>query len=359
MSLLWKPTLGITLGDPHGIGPELVFKLFRDKRLLEHFTPIVYGPGAALHHYQQLHEKLRQLRFTQLELDESPDSEEEVALLYHKNTSPELASITPGQPSPTAGEAARKALELALQDAKAGIIDGIVTLPIDKATIQSEAFSFPGHTEYLAQAYGVRNPLMLMAHEGLRVAVVTSHIALQDVPKAITIDRIQGRIRSLIQTLREDFSINKPKIAVLALNPHAGDGGLLGKEEQEIIIPALQKLQTQLAVVMGPYPADGFFALDGWRKYDAILAMYHDQGLIPFKSISHGAGVNFTAGLPLVRTSPDHGTAYDIAGKWQCDPASSRNAIYTAIDILRRRTENQVLTANALKAQPRQSERGR
>jgi 4-hydroxythreonine-4-phosphate dehydrogenase len=236
-----------------------------------------------------------------------------------------------------------------LQDLQDRKIDALVTLPIDKATIQSPEFTFAGHTEYLAQRFGVTDNLMFMVLDTLRVAVVTGHIPVRDVAKSLTTEKIINKLKLLNHSLKMDFSLEKPKIAVLGLNPHAGDNGLIGSEDQSIIVPALESARKSNILAMGPYPADGFFAMGQYQKFDAVLAMYHDQGLIPFKTLAQGQGVNFTAGMPVVRTSPDHGTAYDITGKNIADDVSFREALYLALDVWRRRTENEALHANSLK----------
>ncbi len=263
------------------------------------------------------------------------------ALLTHE--------IQPGKVTPEAGQAALACLERAVDDLKAGKLDALITGPINKHNMQSETFKFPGHTEYLAEAFGVPDDLMFMVSETLRVGVVTGHVPLAKVRQQVTRPAIHQKLTMMMQSLKVDFGIEKPRIAVLGLNPHAGENGLLGTEEQETISPVIEEWRKKGELVYGPFPADGFFGTRGYRKYDAVLAMYHDQGLIPFKAIAFEEGVNFTAGLPIVRTSPDHGTAYDIAGKNLADETSMTQAIYLACDVARRRKEHKETEANALK----------
>lgn len=262
---------------------------------------------------------------------------------------PQPVDIQPGKVTPEAGAAALACLNRAVEDLKAGHLHAIVTAPINKHNMQSEAFTFPGHTEYLANAFGVPDDLMFMVSENLKIGVVTGHVPLGKVRQYITKPAIQTKLDFMFQSLKQDFGIDRPKIAVLGLNPHAGENGLIGHEEKDIITPLINEMRKKGELLYGPFPADGFFGTRSYRKYDAVLAMYHDQGLIPFKAIAFEEGVNFTAGLPIVRTSPDHGTAYDIAGKGLADETSMIQAIYTAVDVARRRKEYQELAANALK----------
>ena len=251
----------------------------------------------------------------------------------------EQIEINPGQPSRQSGEAALLCLRKAVEELKEGVIDALVTGPIDKNTIHSDEFPFRGHTEFLTQEFNAGESLMLLTGNDLKIGLVTEHIPVKEIASHITRDRVELKIRLLELSLKKDFNISKPKIAVLGLNPHAGDEGLLGTEEQAIIKPVIAELKAKGKLIMGPFPADGFFASGQYAKYDAVLAMYHDQGLVAFKAIDFESGVNFTAGLPIVRTSPDHGTAYNIAGKNQADESSMRQAIYLACDILKNRIE--------------------
>jgi 4-hydroxythreonine-4-phosphate dehydrogenase len=256
-----------------------------------------------------------------------------------------------GKSSPDAGKAALKALDCAVKDLKEGKIDVLVTGPINKDNIQSEDFDFPGHTEYLTQHFGQnRETLMLMVSDLMKVGVVTGHIPLKQVPEVLTQDLILRKLRIMDKTLLQDFKIRKPRIAVFGLNPHASDGGLMGDEENNIIIPAIQRAKEEDIMAFGPYPADGFFGSDNIKKFDGILAMYHDQGLAPFKAISFDEGVNFTAGLDIIRTSPDHGTAYELAGQGEASPKSFRNALFLALDVYRNRKEYEELSSNPLES---------
>ncbi|MFD2571771.1 4-hydroxythreonine-4-phosphate dehydrogenase PdxA [Spirosoma soli] len=337
--------IGISLGDYNGIGPEVILKALQYNRLQKLCTPVIYGSMRVLNRYRNL------LNFKDWNLNGAPT----IGQISHKMTNvitcwpDQNQDIQPGQVTPEAGQAAFACLQRAVDDLKNGKLDGIVTAPINKYNIQSEEFKFPGHTEYLAQEFGVQDNLMFMVSERLRVGVVTGHVPLGRVRQNVTRERIAQKLTLMMQSLKVDFGIDKPKIAVLGLNPHAGEEGLLGNEEQEIIKPLLTEWRNKGHLVFGPYPADGFFGTRGYTKFDAVLAMYHDQGLIPFKAIAFEEGVNFTAGMPVVRTSPDHGTAYDIAGKNLADETSMLQAIYTAIDVARQRKEYLELEAGALK----------
>jgi len=329
-----KPIIGITLGDYNGIGPEVVLKALSNKKILQMCTPVIYGSHKVLLKYRKL-----------LELEEwtvYPLKQGEP--VGHKRTNivncwDENVEILPGKITPEAGNAAYTALKAAVDDLKNGRLDALVTAPINKANIQNTNFQFPGHTEYLTEAFGMKESLMLMVSENLKIGVVTGHIPLQKVSEAITKEKLNAKIDLLLQTMNNDFGIIKPRIAVLGLNPHAGEAGLLGNEEIEIIQPVVKNFRQKGHLIFGPYPADGFFGTGNYKKYDAVLAMYHDQGLIPFKTLAFENGVNYTAGLPIIRTSPDHGTAYDIAGKNMADENSMREAIFLAYDIARLRKE--------------------
>lgn len=333
------------MGDVNGIGPELILKTFEDLSITQFFTPVIYGSGKALYFYKQL---LGYKNFNYKSI-QSPDQAQENKVNFIE-CAHQLDKVKVGFPTPESGMAAINALKKATNDLLSEKIDLIVTLPIHKTNVQSDEFNFPGHTEFFSHKCEQPRYLMLMVHEeiSLRVAVATAHIPLHKVPATISTELIFDKLELLNLTLKIDFSIERPKIAILGLNPHAGDQGLLGNEEIDIIQPAIQKAMDNNIIAMGPYPADGFFAKGLWRKFDAILAMYHDQGLIPFKTLSQGDGVNFTAGLPIIRTSPDHGTAFDIAGKNIAETNSFTNAIFLAIDILKKRTENVQLIENKL-----------
>jgi 4-hydroxythreonine-4-phosphate dehydrogenase len=329
-----KPRIGITLGDLNGIGPEVVIKALADNRLLSIMTPVIYGSTRALSFYRKLM-NLEEFNYSQVKT-KGQFANKSVNVV---NCWEETIEITPGLPSKASGKAALIALQKVVEESKEGLIDGFVTGPIDKNTIYSEEFPFRGHTEYLTQAFGAGQSLMLMVGNDLKVGLITEHVPVKDISPLITKERIELKIRLLEMSLKKDFNISKPKIAVLGLNPHAGDEGLLGSEENEIIRPVIADLKNKGKVIFGPFAADGFFATSQYTKYDAVLAMYHDQGLVAFKAIAFEDGVNFTAGLPIVRTSPDHGTAYNIAGKNMADESSMRHALYRACDIVKNRQE--------------------
>ncbi|MBX2962462.1 MAG: 4-hydroxythreonine-4-phosphate dehydrogenase PdxA [Cyclobacteriaceae bacterium] len=333
MSTSQKPRIGITVGDLNGIGPEVVIKALNDSRLTNLITPVVYGSTRVLSFYK------KQLNLEEFNYGHIKSPGQYIPKTINVvNCWEEVIEITPGKPSKSAGTAARLALTQATQDLKAGLIDAMVTAPIDKNTIHGDNFPFRGHTEYLADFFQTKNFLMLMVSETLRVGLVTEHVPLKDVASNITPELVTSKLQLLEQSLRKDFGINKPKLAVLGLNPHAGDGGLIGTEDENILKPIIQDWKNKGKIIAGPFPADGFFASGNYTRYDGVLAMYHDQGLVPFKLLSFENGVNYTAGLPVVRTSPDHGTAYAIAGKNQANETSLRQAIYSAIDIVNSRT---------------------
>lgn len=324
--------VAITHGDTNGVGYEVILKAFDDPQMLELCTPIIYGsPKVAAYHRKVLN---LQTNFTIIEKAEEA-KEGKLNLL---TTFDDEVKIELGTPAKEAGEAALAALDRAMTDYRSGLYDVIVTAPINKKTIQSNLFHFCGHTEYIESCVGDGNKaLMILMNDVLKVALVTTHLPIKDVASAITKEAIVEKAILLNNSLKRDFGLTRPRIAVLALNPHAGDEGLLGKEENEVIMPAISELESKGVMAFGPYAADGFFGSGNYRHYDAVLAMYHDQGLAPFKTLAQENGVNYTAGLPIVRTSPDHGTAYDIAGKGVADAQSFREAIYAAIDIYRNR----------------------
>ena len=342
-----KPTrIGISWGDPHGIGSECILKAFDDARLFEDLLPVVYGHGETL--------RRQAVQFdVAIEIHDIEDaSDAKPGALCCVNITPQAIVPDWGQPHPDAGEFARLSLEAAVKDLASTKVDVLVTAPINKDTIQSGQFKFPGHTEYLADKAGVEDVLMILASDTLRVGVVTGHVALKDVASGLSKDRIERYATLLHESLERDFGLATPRIAVLGLNPHAGDNGLIGEEEKTIIAPAVRSLKEAGIKVSGPFGADGFFGSGDFKHFDGVLAMYHDQGLIPFKSLSFGQGVNFTAGLPIVRTSPDHGTAFDIAGKGQADGQSLRAACWMAADIRNHRQAHREMTANPLKTAP-------
>lgn len=329
-----KPRIGITLGDPNGIGPEVVIKALSDNRILSLFTPVVYGSAKAISHYKKLL-NIEEFNYSQVRAK---------GQLAHKsinvvNCWEENLEIIPGKATADGGKAAFIALRSTCEDLKEGHLDALVTAPIDKKMIHSEEFPFKGHTEYLTQFFGSSASLMFMVSDKLKVGLVTEHVPLSEVSSLLTKERIEAKLVLMDNSLKKDFGAVKPKIAVLALNPHAGDNGLIGHEDEQIIKAVVNDHRNKGRLVFGPFPADGFFGSASYLKYDGILAMYHDQGLIPFKSIAFDDGINFTAGLPVVRTSPDHGTAFGLAGKNQANENSLREAIYRAGDIFKHRTE--------------------
>ena len=334
--------IGITQGDTNGVGWEVILKIFADNRLTELFTPVIYGSSTAAAYYQKRLNDIEPMKFVVVD---SAERAQQGRVNLVECGAKEL-SVTPGKPSKMGGEAAAAALNKAIEELKAGAIDAMVTAPIDKEMIQSEAFSFTGHTEFLAKELE-GEPLMIMTSELMRVGLATIHVPVAEVAQSLSKELIVERINQINDSMRQDFGVVRPKVAVLALNPHAGDGGLLGAEEQEIIKPAIVEAYEAGVLAFGPFAADGFFASGQFKNYDAILAMYHDQGLAPFKTLTPN-GVNFTACLAEVRTSPDHGVAYDIAGKGVADEQSMRNAIYEAIDIVQRRREWAEWNANPL-----------
>ena len=336
-----KFKIGITQGDTNGIGWEIILKALADPRMTELFTPVVYGSPKAAAYYRNTVAEIEAFSFNPVA--SAAEARRGKANLVACG---ETADIAPGKPTPEAGRAAVEALCAAMRDLKAGHLDALVTAPFDKETVQADDFRYTGHTEYLA-AELEGEAMMILCSDVLRVGLVTKHIPVSEIARNITKERIVRDLGTLRRALIEDFGIVEPRIAVLALNPHAGDGGLLGREEQEIIRPAIVEAFSKGVLAFGPFAADGLFAGGGYAKYDGILAMYHDQGLAPFKSLSPD-GVNFTAGLSAVRTSPDHGTAFDIAGKDKADPQSMRNAIYAAIDIAEHRRAWAEWTRNPL-----------
>ncbi len=325
-----KLKIGIAQGDPNGIGWEIILKALSDTRMTELCTPVVYGSPAAAEYYRKSLADAEEPT-----LNAIVSAHEARRGKVNLVACGEVERIEPGKATAEAGRAAVEALRHAVQDLKAGQLDALVTAPFDKETVQSDDFRYTGHTEYLgAELEG--EPLMIMCSDILRIGLVTKHIPVAEISRSITKEKIVRDLETMRRTLIEDFGIVEPRIAVMALNPHAGDGGLLGHEEEEIIKPAIVEAYAKGILAFGPFAADGLFAGGGYARYDGMLAMYHDQGLAPFKSLSPD-GVNFTAGLSCVRTSPDHGTAFDIAGQDKADAQSMRNAIYAAIDIAEHR----------------------
>ena len=340
-----KPIIAITAGDINGVGYEIIIKSLASPHICEICRPIVYGNAkVARQHMQTLDEEYRNIQWNIIQdPKQAKDGRLNLISCYGDDTPVQL-----GVSTQEAGQASLKSLQRACQDLKNGLVHAIVTAPINKDNIQSDAFRYSGHTEYLTQQFGEgKDSLMMMISDRMRVALVCNHTPIAKVAETITEERILSKLVVLNETLKKDFTCRKPRIAVLALNPHAGDNGLIGEEETNIIRPAVAKAQEQGIWAFGPYSADGFFGAGQYNHFDAVLAMYHDQGLAPFKALDM-SGVNFTAGLPVVRTSPDHGTAYNLAGKNEADATSMLHAIYAAIDILRQREENEKLLANQL-----------
>lgn len=330
-----KLKIGITQGDINGIGYEIILKTLDDARILEFCTPILYGsPKVAAYHRKNLEITLNLNLIT----NAAEANEKRVNII---NCNDDEIKVELARSTDEAGKAAYLALEKATQDLKSGAIDALVTAPINKKNIQSDEFTFPGHTEYLEEKFGNKGEaLMLMVNDFMRIAVVTGHIPITKVAQAITTEKIVEKIHQLNDALKQDFMLTKPRIAVLGLNPHAGDDGVIGDEEKTIILPAIEKALQEGIICVGPLPADGFFGASNFHHYDGILAMYHDQGLIPFKALSMDSGVNYTAGLSVVRTSPAHGTAYDKAGQNLANESSFREALYLACDIVNNRQRN-------------------
>jgi len=337
-----KPIIGITQGDINGIGYETLLKALTDTHILEACTPVIYGSAKAA----AFHKKCFGIESYTISVANSVETinPNKVNII---NTSAEEPKVEFGTVSKESGKLAYEALERATKDLLDGKIHALVTCPINKEAIQSDSFKFPGHTEYLESRFENKS-LMMLCYENLRVALVTNHLPISDVASKITTENIVNKVQILNKSLQTDFGIIKPRIAVLGLNPHIGDNGLIGKEDNEIIAPAVKQCIDNGIVCVGPLPADGFFGSGHFRRYDAVLAMYHDQGLAPFKAITMDHGVNVTVGLPIVRTSPSHGTGFDIAGKNVASPHSMSDAIYTAINIFKNRRTFDEIHANPL-----------
>lgn len=350
-----KIIIGITHGDINGIGYEVILKTMSDSRMLETFVPVIYGsPKVAAYH-----RKMMDIQGINLNIVNSIEeiNTKKVNII---NCVDDDIKVDLGVSTTDAGKSAYNALELATQDLKRGALHAIVTAPINKNNIQSANFKFPGHTEYLDEKFGNgSSTLMMLVNDVMRVAVVTGHIPLKDVATNLTEQLIFDKLNILNDSLKNDFAIVRPRIAVLGLNPHAGDAGVIGNEEKDVILPAMKQAESKGVVCAGPYPSDGFFGSGNFNKFDAVLAMYHDQGLIPFKTVSMDTGVNFTAGLSVIRTSPDHGTAYDIAGKNIASEESFRQALYLAYDIYMNRSWMKEISKNPLKTEQRVDRAGR
>lgn len=337
----WR--IGITVGDINGIGIELIIKTFSDERLFKYFTPVIYGSSRVLSYHRKV---LKSEHFNYHIISNIQRLKPDVCNVLNCWT--EEVQVTIGRANKKVGRYALIALDAAVYDLMNEHIDALITGPVNKSLLNTEAQAFSGHTEYLAQKFEVDDNLMFMVAEHLRVGLVCNHVPISEVTNHITQENILRKLALMHQSLQQDFAVTRPKIAVLGLNPHAGDTGLIGKEEQTIIAPAIEKAKAKNQLVFGPFAADGFFGSGLYKQFDGILAMYHDQGLVPFKTLSFGKGVNFTAGMPYVRTSPDHGTAYDIAGKNIASASSFRSALFSALDILENRQNYEEITANPL-----------
>lgn len=342
---------GITTGDFNGIGPEVIIKTLAHPSITQLCTPVIYGSSKVISYHKNIVNPGDFNFHTTSGADKLYTQKVNVVNCWQDNV-----NISLGKESEESGRFAHVALDRAVRDLKEGHIDVLITAPVSKSAMQLAGFAYPGHTEYLAHEFGVKEGLMMMVSDTMRVALVTSHVPVQQVSPILKRELIRTKLDQLIQSLQVDFGISKPVIAVLGLNPHAGENGQIGKEEEEIIRPVIVEAKKSGDIIMGPYPADGFFGAMRFQKFDGILAMYHDQGLIPFKMLHFLDGVNYTAGLPFVRTSPDHGTAFDLAGKNEADPSSFRAALYAAIDIFKSRDRHRKDTSNAVRKTPKPSE---
>lgn len=329
------PLVGITQGDINGVGYEIILKTLCDSRIFESFTPVVYGQSKVFSYYKK-NFNMEELSYAVIR-DVRQAQEGRINIINH--TDSEL-KIEPGISTDVAGKASFDALKLAVNDLYRNNIDVLVTAPVNKKNIQSEQFHFSSQKKYISSFCPEYTPLMLMIWNKLRIGSVTNHVSLKEVPSMITKDLIVSKLEVFNKTLQQDFNISHPRLAVMGLNPHFGDGGLYGREEIDMVIPAIKEARDKGMLVFGPFSADGFFGSAAWLKYDGILCMYHDQAMIPFKTLAVDGGVNFTAGLPIIRTAPDHGTGYDIANKNIANPDSFRHAIYLAIDVMRNRLNN-------------------
>ncbi len=335
--------VGISMGDMNGISAEVIMKSLLDNRILLDCVPIIYGSSKVF----SIHKKMLDLNaFNYMTIKEPAEAKKRKVNII--NVDDTELEVKKGEPTKESGALSFASLEAATKDLAAGKVDVLVTAPISKDAMGKTDFKFPGHTEYLADLSGLDEALMVMVSPKMRVALVTSHIALKDVVSSLSIEKIVDKLKVFNKSLQKDFGIQRPKIAVFGVNPHAGENGKMGEEEREIISPAIQRASGEGVLAFGPYPADGFFGSGAMNKFDGILAMYHDQGLAAFKALAFDEGVNFTAGLPIIRTSPDHGTAYDIVGENLASESSMRSAIYLAIDVFRRQMQDKEVTANPL-----------
>jgi 4-hydroxythreonine-4-phosphate dehydrogenase len=339
-----KPVIGISCGDLNGIGLELIIKAFSDNRLLDLCTPVIFASNKVVNFYRK---SISEINFNYQSTKEYNRLNNKQVNVF--NCWEEEVAINPGQLEDAAGKYAVLSLQTAVAALKQQQIDGLVTAPIHKKNIQSADFNYTGHTPYLKEAFGVNDVVMMLCAGNFRVALVTEHVPVKDIAQYITKENILSKLTIIHKSLQRDFGIDRPRIAVLGLNPHAGDEGLVGKEEETIIKPAIKEAKNNNMLVVGPFSADAFFARRQYEKFDAVLAMYHDQGLIPFKALASGEGVNYTAGLPVVRTSPDHGVAFDIAGKDKADTSSFLTSIFECIDIIQQRSAYDTNRSNPLK----------
>lgn len=347
-----KPIIGFTVGDINGVGMEIIIKVLSDNRILDRCTPVIFASNKAINFYRKIVTD-HTLNFVNIKsFDQINHKQVNVFNCWEEDV-----NIQPGVLNETGGKYAVRSLMVGTQCLKDGEIQAIVTAPIHKSNTQTGDFNYTGHTPFFKEKFGAKDIVMLLFHDKLRVGLVTEHVPLNEVSRHITKERIIAKTHILRDSLIKDFGITKPRIAVLGLNPHSGDGGLIGSEEQDTIIPAITTMREQGDLVFGPYSADAFFARNHHAHFDAVLAMYHDQGLIPFKYIADEGGVNYTCGLPVIRTSPDHGTAFDIAGKNIADPDSMREALFEALEIYRQRTDYEFYTANPLKRHNLSTER--
>lgn len=340
-----KIVVGITQGDTNGIGYEVIIKTLSDARVLEMCTPVVYGSSKAFGFYRKQIPETENIN-TNVVASARDAHPKRVNIV---NCVDDNAQISPGHLTKSGSQAAITALKCAVGEMKKGYIDVLVTAPFNKRAVSDETFRFPGHTEYLVSEFGAKDGLMFLCSDKMRVGVATNHLAISKVSAAITEERILSKLRLMNESLKRDFGVVKPKLAVLGLNPHSGDRGLLGDEEIKVIVPAIEKANKENILAFGPFSPDGFFSINMQYRFDAVLAMYHDQGLIPFKSLAFDSGVNYTAGLPIVRTSPDHGTAFDLAGENKANPQSMLSAIYMAVDIYRNRKRYDQMNADPVK----------
>ncbi len=346
-----KIKIGITIGDINGIGPEVIIKSLAHPKTIEHITPIIYGSSKAIAYHKNI---VKDTSFQFVSIRHADNAAYNKINVY--NVSDDPVNITLGKPSAEAGKLAHLSLQKAVEDCKAGRIDALVTAPINKEGMQMSDFKYPGHTEYLTEAFDAPETVMTMVSDNVVVGLATNHVPVKDIHTVLNKNKVIRKLKVLTKSLKQDFGYEKPTIAVLGLNPHAGDNGVIGQEEKEYIKPAIIEAKNNGVMAIGPLAADGFFGSGDFRKIKAILAMYHDQGLIPFKLMSFGNGVNFTAGLPIIRTSPDHGTAYNIAGENMANPSSMRQAIYLAKDLFKNRKAFLESSRDPMKKAPKQKE---